>query len=478
MTTPEKPRLRFAPSPTGYLHIGGARTALFNWLWARHTGGAFVLRVEDTDRERSTRQAVEAILDGMRWLGLDWDEGPGVGGPHGPYFQTERLDLYRSYAERLIAEGKAFACYCSREELDALRKRAEAEKRQFRYPGTCRELPYDRSRRHVIRFRMPEVGATTYHDLVKGPITTPHDTLQDEVILRGDGVPLYNFGALVDDITMGITLVARGDDHVNNTARQILMYQGLGVEPPVFAHLPMILGADKTRLSKRHGATSVTAYRDMGYLPHAVVNYLARLGWSHGDEEIFSLDDLVRHFDFKDVGATAGVFNPDKMLWVNHTWMQRLGLDDLARQALPFFLARGLPAADDAKLRHVVQVAQQRAKTFADIVEQFRYFYAPIQLDPKARDKLLTPETRPVLQAIREGVAGLASLETQPLERLFHAVAEARGLGIGKVAQPVRVALTGGTASPGIYDVVQILGREETLRRLDDAIRLAGAGPS
>jgi glutamyl-tRNA synthetase len=473
MTT-DRPRLRFAPSPTGYLHVGGARTALFNWLWARHTGGAFVLRIEDTDRERSTREAVQAILDGMRWLGMDWDEGPEVGGPHGPYFQTDRLDLYRTYAERLIREGKAYACYCTKEDLDAQRKRAEAEKRQFRYPGTCRERPYDRSRRHVIRIRMPEEGATTFHDLVKGPITTPHDTLQDEVILRGDGVPLYNFGALVDDVEMKITLVARGDDHVNNTARQILMYQALGLEPPTFAHLPMILGADKARLSKRHGATSVTAYRDMGYLPHAVVNYLVRLGWSHGDQELFTLDELVRYFDLRDVGATAAVFSPDKMLWVDEQWIQRLTLPELARAALPFFRAAGLPAVDDAKLRHVCQVAQKRAKTLRDVVQGARYYYAPIELDPKAREKFLTPAAAPILQSIRDGVAALPGLDLEPLERIFHDAAESRGLALGKVAQPVRVALTGGTASPGIYDVVQILGREETLRRLDDALRLIG----
>jgi len=468
MTSP--PRLRFAPSPTGYLHVGGARTALFNWLWARRTGGAFVLRIEDTDRGRSTQQAVDAILDAMSWLGLDWDEGPDKGGPHAPYFQTQRLDVYRAYAERLVREGKAFACYCTKEELEAGRAKAEAEKRQFRYPGTCREKPYDPSRPHVIRFRMPETGATTYQDLVKGPITTPHDTLQDEVILRGDGMPLYNFGALVDDVEMKITLVARGDDHVNNTARQILMYQGLGVAPPVFAHLPMILGADKTRLSKRHGATSVTAYRDMGYLPGAVVNYLARLGWSHGDDELFTLQDLVRWFDFKDVGATAGVFNPDKMQWVNHEWLKKLTPAELAKGALPHFRAAGLPAEDDAKLLHVATVAQQRAKTFGEMVEQFRYFYAPIQLDPKARAKFLVPEARGILQPIRDGIAALPSLDTAPLEKLFNDVAAARGIGIGKVAQPVRVALTGGTASPGIYDVVQILGREETLARLDAAL--------
>ena len=466
----DKPRLRFAPSPTGYLHIGGARTALFNWLWARRTGGTFVLRIEDTDQGRSTKEAEAAIFDAMRWLGLDWDEGPEVGGPHGPYFQMQRLDLYREHAEKLIRDGKAYACYCTKEELDVLRKQAEAEKRQFKYPGTCREKPYDRSRRHVIRIRMPETGATVYDDLVKGPITTPHDTLQDEVILRGDGVPLYNFGALVDDITMKITLVARGDDHVNNTARQILMYEALGAPVPVFAHLPMILGSDKARLSKRHGATSVTAYRDMGYLPHAVVNYLARLGWSHGDDEIFSLEQLVKLFDFKDVGQAAAVFDPGKMLWVNHTWLRQLSTEELARRAVPHFAAAGLQAEDDAKLRHVVEVARERAKSFGEVVEQFRYFYAPIRLDPKAKAKFLTAEAKPILEAVRAGVAGLSSLETSALEKLFHEAAESRGLAIGKVAQPVRVALTGGTASPGIYDVVQILGREETLKRLDEAI--------
>ena len=470
----DMPRVRFAPSPTGYLHIGGARTALFNWLWARKTGGTFVLRIEDTDRERSTQVAVDAILDAMRWLGMDWDEGPGVGGPHEPYFQTQRLGLYKQYAEKLIAEKKAYACYCTKEELDVLRKDAEARKVQFKYPGTCREKPYDPSKRHVIRFRMPETGATTYQDLVKGPITTPHDTLQDEVILRGDGVPLYNFGALIDDLTMGITLVARGDDHVNNTARQILMYEGLGAPVPTFAHLPMILGSDKARLSKRHGATSVTAYRDMGFLPGAVVNYLVRLGWSHGDQEIFTLDELVKYFDWKEVGDTAGVFNPEKMVWVNHQWLKALPVEELARRALPYFQAAGLPASGDAKLRHVAQVAQERAPTFGAMVEQFRYFYAPIALDPKAKAKFLVPDAKPILQELRDGIAAMGSLDTEPLEKLFHGAAEKRGLGLGKVAQPARVALTGGTASPGMYDVVQILGKEETLARLDEAIRTIG----
>jgi len=470
----DKPRVRFAPSPTGYLHIGGARTALFNWLWARRTGGTFILRIEDTDRERSTKEAEAAIFDALRWLGLDWDEGPEVGGPDGPYFQMERLDLYEAHAEKLVSQGKAYACTCTREELDAGRKKAEAEKRQYRYPGTCREKARDRSRPHVIRFRVPEVGATSWDDLVKGHISTPHDTLQDEVILRSDRVPLYNFGAVVDDITMKVNLVGRGDDHVNNTARQILMYRALGYPVPAFAHFPMILGADKARLSKRHGATNVTAYRDMGFLPQAVVNYLVRLGWSHGDQELFSLDELVKIFDLKDVGDTAGVFNPDKMAWVNHEWLKKLPDEELARRALPHFRAAGLPAEDDAKLRHVCAVARERARTFGEYVQQFRYFYAPIQLDPKAKEKLLTPATRPILEAIRAGIAPLPSLETEPLERLFQGEAEKRGVGLGKIAQPVRVALTGGTASPGMYDMVQILGKDETLRRLDEAIRIAG----
>jgi glutamyl-tRNA synthetase len=475
MDPTKPPRVRFAPSPTGYLHIGGARTALFNWLHARRHGGTFVLRIEDTDRERSTQAATDAIFDAMRWLGLDWDEGPEVGGPDAPYFQTQRLGVYREHAMRLVRERKAYACTCTREELDVLRKQAEAEKRQFRYPGTCRDRPYDPSRPHVIRFRVPDGRtATTFDDLVKGPITTSHEVLQDEVILRYDGMPLYNFGAVVDDVTMRIDLVARGDDHVNNTARQILMYEALGYPVPRFAHLPMILGADKTRLSKRHGATSVTQYREMGYLPEAVMNYLVRLGWSHGDQEIFTRDELVKVFDLADVGDTAGVFNPEKMAWVNHEWLKKLEPEELARMALPFFLAAGLPAADDQKLRQVCAVARERAPTFADYVAQFRYFYAPIQLDEKAKEKFLTAEAKPVLEAIRAGIAAMPSLDTPLLEKLFHDTAEARAQKLGKVAQPVRVALTGGTASPGMYDVVQILGKVETLKRLDDALALVG----
>jgi glutamyl-tRNA synthetase len=470
----EKLRVRFAPSPTGYLHIGGARTALFNWLWARRTGGTFVLRIEDTDQSRSTKEAEAAIFDAMRWLGLDWDEGPGVGGSYGPYFQMERLPIYKAQAERLIREGKAYACTCTREELDAGRKKAEAAKVQYRYPGTCREKPYDPSKPHVIRFRVPATGSTGWNDLVKGRIETPHDTLQDEVILRSDGVPLYNFGAVVDDVTMKINLVARGDDHVNNTARQILMYQALDYPVPHFAHLPMILGADKARLSKRHGATSVTAYRDMGYLPEAVVNYLVRLGWSHGDQEIFTMKELVEFFDFKDVGATAGVFNPEKMLWVNHEWLRKLTPAQLAEQALPFFKAAGMDAALDAKLIRIAGLGQERTKSFVELAAWARYFYLPIQLDPKAQAKFLVADSKPLLQAVRDAVAGMATPEEKALEERFNAIAAEKGLGLGKIAQPVRVALTGGTASPGIYDVIVLLGKATTLERLDAAIPLCG----
>ena len=467
------PRLRFAPSPTGFLHVGGARTALFNWLFARRHGGIFVLRIEDTDAERSSWAMVEGIVDGMRWLGLDWDEGPDVGGPHGPYFQMQRLDLYRFYAEKLIGEGRAYACTCTKEELDVLREQAKAEKRQFIYPGTCRDKPYDPSRRHVVRFRLPKLLEVTFTDLVKGAITRPGSTMQDEVIVRADGVPLYNFGAVVDDVTMQINLVARGDDHVNNTAIQVLLYEALGYPVPTFAHLPMILGADKTRLSKRHGATSVTAYRDMGYLPEAVVNYLVRLGWSHGDQEVFTMSELVEHFGFDHVGATAGVFNPEKMVWVNQTWIKSLAPAELARRAVPYYLAAGLDVAADPRLPDIAKAFQERAKTLVDLVAQSRYFFAPVEMDPKAREKFLGPDAVPVLQGIRDGVAASAALDAAGLEKLFHDVAAARSLGLGKVAQPVRVALTGGTASPGIYDVVLLLGREETLGRLDAALKMA-----
>src|SRR6266849_1638366 len=388
-------RVRFAPSPTGYLHIGGARTALFNWLWARKTGGAFILRIEDTDQSRSSQESEQAIIDSLKWLGLDWDEGPPVasgdgrvigGGPHSPYFQMQRLPTYEKHAEALIAKGKAYRCDCSKETLDKLRQQAAREKRGFKYPGTCRDKKLPKGTPGaVVRFRMPDSGETTFKDLVKGPITTQHKELQDEVILRADGVPLYNFGAVVDDIEMKITMVARGDDHVVNTPRQILMYQALEYPVPVFAHLPMILGADKQRLSKRHGAVSVLQYRDEGYLPGALVNYLVRLGWSHGDQEIFTIKELIEKFDWEHVGATAGVFNPQKLEWLNQQWIKSAAPEDLAKLT-------GAPP-------EFVELMQERARTLNEIRDAYRAYIEPQmpEYDEKAVKKQLTAETKPLL---------------------------------------------------------------------------------
>ncbi|MFL5309720.1 MAG: glutamate--tRNA ligase [Myxococcales bacterium] len=469
------PRVRFAPSPTGYLHIGGARTALFNWLWARQRKGTFILRIEDTDRERSTQESVQAILDGMRWMGLDWDEGPEVGGPYGPYFQTQRLATYEKHAEELIAKGRAYRCDCTKAQLDKLREEAAREKRGFKYPGICRDKKLPKGTPGaVVRFRVPDEGATTFHDLVKGDITTQHKELQDEVILRADGVPLYNFGAVVDDVEMGITLVARGDDHIVNTPRQILMYQALGYPVPAFAHLPMILGADKQRLSKRHGAVSVLQYRDDGYLPGALVNYLARLGWSHGDQEIFSLQELIEKFDWEHVGATAGVFNPEKLLWLNQQWIKATPVPELARHVAPLLAQRGVQV-DPALVARVLPPIVERAKTLVDMAEQARTFFEKgVRFDEAAAKKNLTPETRPLLAEARDLVARRIGEGPQALEQAFRDLATQRGLGLGKLAQPVRVAVTGTTVSPPLFETLVLLGRDEALARIDAALARTG----
>ena len=452
-------RVRFAPSPTGYLHIGGARTALFNWLWARQQKGTFVLRIEDTDQSRSTQESERAILESMKWLGLDWDEGPEVGGPHAPYFQMQRLATYDRHAEALIARGKAYRCDCTKEELDRLREQAAKEKRGFKYPGTCRDKKLPRGTPGaVVRFRMPEEGATTFKDLVKGEITTQHKEFQDEVILRADGVPLYNFGAVVDDIEMRITMVARGDDHVVNTPRQILMYRALDYPVPAFAHLPMILGPDKQRLSKRHGAVSVLQYRDDGYLPGALVNYLARLGWSHGDQEIFTVAELIEKFDWEHVGATAGVFNPQKLEWVNQQWIKMTPRTELAK-------ITGAP-------REFVGLMQERAKNLNEIREAWAAYMAPElpAYDDKAVSKQLTPETKPLLREARAVIDEQFGAGPHALESGFRALAERKGLGLGKLAQPVRVAVTGTTVSPPLFETIALLGKEKTLRRIDAAL--------
>ncbi|AKF04759.1 glutamate--tRNA ligase [Sandaracinus amylolyticus] len=466
-------RVRFAPSPTGFLHIGGVRTALYNWLWARRTGGTFVLRIEDTDRERSTQESVDVILDSMKWCGLEWDEGPEVGGPNGPYFQTQRLELYRDFAEKLIARGAAFRCYCTKEELDAQRAKL-APGQHFRYPGTCRTRTDQPDRPYVIRMKSPTSGATGWLDLVKGRIDVPNDAQQDWVLMRGDGVPLYNFGAVVDDITMGITLIARGDDHVVNTPIQIILYEALGYALPKFAHLPMINGQDGKKLSKRHAAVSTTEYRDMGYLPDAVLNYLARLGWSHGDQEIFTRDELIQAFSWDGVGRTAAQYDAKKFAHVQASHLRALGDAELAERARPFAKDATIASAIDGdRDRYVgaVGTVKTRATTLIDIVEMVDfYFREPPVEDEKAVAKFLVKESAATLKALRDHVAKVDSFDRVALEASVNEWLAQAGLQMKNVAQPARVAMTGKTASPGLFDVMEVLGRERTLARLDRGI--------
>jgi len=458
-------RTRFPPSPTGYLHIGGARTALFNYLFARRHGGQFVLRIEDTDKERSTPEATQAILDSMTWLGLEWDEGP--------FFQSERTALYREHAEKLLAAGRAYWCTCTPETLEAKRKQAEAEKRKPMYDGTCRKAGHAQQPGvTALRFLAPPAGETAWNDLVRGPVAFQNQELDDLVILRADGSPTYNFCVVVDDALMRLTHVIRGEDHIPNTPKQIQLYQAMGFPVPRFAHVPLILGIDRSRLSKRHGATSVTAYRDAGYLPSAVVNYLARLGWSHGDQELFTRAELVAAFDLEHVGQSAGVFNPEKLEWVNFEHIKLLTPAELAALTKPFVQARGYALfGDDAWLAAAVKTLQERAKTLVELVEVGRFYFSDdIAIDPAAAAKHLTPAALELLRAVREGLAGLPAFGEAAIETVFKDVVARFSVGLGKVAQPVRVALTGGTVSPGIYEVIAVLGRERTLARLDRVV--------
>jgi glutamyl-tRNA synthetase len=471
VTHSSPPRTRFAPSPSGYLHIGGARTALFNYLYARRHGGTFILRIEDTDRERSTDASIAAILESLEWLRITWDEGP--------IFQSRRTATYVAEAERLLASGKAYPCYCSAEELDAKRQAALASGRKPGYDGTCRDLPASvgADRPHTVRFRSPKDGETVIDDIVKGRVVVQNAELDDLIILRTDGTPTYNFCVVVDDIEMRITHVLRGDDHLANTPRQILMYQALGAPLPAFGHVPLILGPDKARLSKRHGAMAVTAYRDMGLLPDAVCNYLVRLGWSYGDQEIFSREELIALFNLESIGKSAGVFDIEKMLWVNSQYLRALTPAELAAAARPFIAQAGLQVpGDDAWLAKALATLQERSKTLVELVDQARFYLidAPA-LDPAAAAKFLKPQIAAALRALREALGALDEWTVASLERTFHAVIAQHDLKLGKLAQPVRVAVTGTTASPGIFEVLDILGRERTLTRLDRALATVSA---
>ena len=456
-------RTRFAPSPTGYLHVGGARTALFNWLYARHTGGTFILRIEDTDQARSTEQSVQAIFKGLEWLGIDWDEGP--------YYQSERLQLYNEQIDRLVAEGQAYYCTCTPDEIEAMRERARSTGAKPRYDGTCREKGLKPSDGAVVRFKAPEAGTTVIEDVVKGNIVFTNDELDDFVLRRSDGMPTYNLAAVVDDINMEINTIIRGDDHIMNTPKQILLYQALGHPLPVFAHVPMVLGSDRTRMSKRHGATSVTEYRDMGLLPDAFINFLARLGWSYGDQEFFSRRELIEKFSLERVGKSAGVFDPVKLNALNAEHIQAADPSILIPYARPFFDEHGWNASDDDYLSGVITTLQPRSKTLKEMALQARFYYEDQPAyDEQAAKKFLKGNVLEPLQYLKTKLAEAASFDEKNLEQLFVELMEKFSIKLGKIAQPVRVALTGTSVSPGIFEIIAVLGKARVVMRLEKAI--------
>lgn len=458
-----KTRVRFAPSPTGALHIGGARTALFNYLYAKRSGGTFILRVEDTDLERSTKEFEKSILEGMNWLGLSWDEGP--------YYQTERMELYKEQVQRLISEGKAYRCTCTPDELETKRQQALAEGRKPKYDGKCRDGKADPSKPAAIRFAAPIEGQTAFHDICRGTITFENAELDDLIIARSDGSPTYNFTVVVDDVTMEITHVIRGDDHINNTPRQVLLYQALGYPVPEFAHLPMIHGPDKKKLSKRHGATSVIEYETMGFLPEAVVNYLSRLGWSHGDQEIFTRDELCEKFELSDVGSAPSIFDIEKLKWVNSQHMMKLSDEELLTRVEPFLKEMELTIDDRAFAAKAVSTERERAKTIRELAEiSAFYFKETIAITEEAGKKWLTADGKNTLKLIVDRLTALDNFNEPSIAKIFETIMSETSQKMLALAQPVRVALTGTTVSPGIYEVLAILGKERSLKRLAAAL--------
>jgi glutamyl-tRNA synthetase len=456
---------RFAPSPSGYLHIGGARTALFSWLYARHKKGKFILRIEDTDLARSSRESVEAIFEALNWLGIDWDEGP--------FFQSKRFHIYEEYLEKLVDEGRAYYCTCSVEQVEAMRKKAAESGGKPKYDGSCREKGLSKSKQAVIRFKSPPLGATVLEDVVKGHIVFQNQEMDDFIIQRSDGMPTYNFAVVVDDITMGINTVLRGDDHVMNTPKQILLYNALNSPIPVFGHVPMVLGHDRTRLSKRHGAMSVTAYRDMGYLPQAVLNYLVRLGWSFGDQEFFTIEDLIAKFDIKNLGRSAGVFNPEKLTALNADHIKETPAEKLADHLIPFLKQRGYPAQNDQYLFNIIKTLKGRSKTLVEMAEAAGFYYSDkLGYDEKAVKKFFKADILEPLVMLTEKLEKSTDLSQESQEKAFGEVLDATGVKFGKIAQPVRVALTGKTVSPGIFEMIETLGKDRTISRLKAAVGL------
>lgn len=458
-------KTRFAPSPTGFLHVGGARTALYSWLYARHHQGEFVLRIEDTDLERSTQEAIDAILEGMNWLGLSWDEGP--------YYQTQRFDRYNQLIDQLLEEGKAYKCYCSRERLDSLREQQMAAGDKPRYDGICRDPDNhgDADAPCVVRFKNPDEGTVVFDDHVRGRIEIANDQLDDLIIRRTDGAPTYNFCVVVDDWDMNITHVVRGEDHINNTPRQINIYKALGAPVPEFAHVSMILGDDGTKLSKRHGAVSVMQYRDDGYLPQALLNYLVRLGWSHGDQEIFSLEEMISLFSLDDISKSASAFNTDKLLWLNQHYIKTLPAEEVAGHLEWHMQDQGIDFAEGPALAEVVSLYAERCNTLKELAAQSRYLFEDFsEFEAGAAKKHLRPVAAEPLSLARTRLAGLADWQPAAIHEVINAVATELELGMGKVGMPLRVAVTGIGQSPAIDGVMALLGKDKVLARIDMAL--------
>jgi glutamyl-tRNA synthetase len=458
-----KVRTRFAPSPTGYLHIGGARTALFSWLYARKMGGTFILRIEDTDLERSTEESVQAIFQGMAWLNLDHDEGP--------FYQTHRFDRYKAVIAQLVQQGHAYYCTCSRDRLEKLREQQMADKQKPRYDGCCRNKNLPATADAVVRFKTPLDGEIVIDDAVKGRVVISNGELDDLIIARSDGVPTYNLTVVVDDMDMEITHVIRGDDHLNNTPRQIHILKALGATLPVYAHVPMILGADGSRLSKRHGAVSVMQYYEDGYLPEALLNYLVRLGWSSGDQEIFTREEMIELFDISAINKSASTFNPEKLKWLNQHYIKTLDVTDIAER-LPYYLQKiGVSTTTGGDLIKVLEIYQERCSTMVELAQDIAFIYQDFtEYDAKLAEKQFKPEARPVLESVGKALADVTDWRAAALHHAITHVVETLGVGFGKVGQPVRLALTGHGRAPGIDVTLELLGKEKSLARIAQAV--------
>lgn len=477
-------RVRFAPSPTGYLHIGGARTALFNWLFARKMGGKLILRIEDTDTERLKEDSVSQILTSLKWLGLNWDEGPEVGGDCGPYYQSERRELYAKYAQQLLDEGKAYYCFCTAADLEAEREKQRAAKQPFRYARTCRDLDPAEAKARVaagepysVRIKIPLEGSITVHDLIHGDVTFNMDQFDDFVIVKSNGMPTYNFAVVVDDHLMGMTHVLRAEEHLSNTPKQLLIYEALGFEPPKFGHMPMILAPDRSKLSKRHGATSVEEFRAQGYLPEAIVNYLTLLGWGPGDErEIFTLEETVKLFELEQMSKKAAVYDTKKLTWMNGQYLSELPLEKILPEAATFFIKDGLVneqwLADNKEyFALLVDTVRVRVKTLQEVADAAVYFFKDLDgYDEKGVSKHFKPEAAGLLEKCLAGLEADTVFDLASTEAVYNKVAADNGLSLGKVIHPTRLALTGRTVSPGMFDVMVLLGKEKTLARIRQAI--------